>query len=114
MLQRFSCISYLFKPPCSKSCHVCGIPRQLYHLSESKGYIAQGYHLTESDVTNALRQWNYVNEFCEVMNRMNKNLAEYFRFICWSKQLINPLPSLNNTRLLLRGKKLNNRNNKHG
>ena len=64
-----------------------------------------------SDVTNALRQWNYVDELCRVMNRINKNLAKYFQFIISSKQLINPLPNLNNKKLLLR-KKLNNRNNK--
>ena len=50
MLQRFSCISCLFKSPCSKSCLVSGIPRQLYRLSESEEYITQGFHVTESDV----------------------------------------------------------------
>ena len=43
----------------SKGCQVSGIPNQLYHLPESKGYISQGFRFTESDVTNALAQRNY-------------------------------------------------------
>ena len=37
----------------SKYCQVSGIPNQLYHLPESKGYISQGYRVTEPDVTNS-------------------------------------------------------------
>ena len=33
-----------------KSCQVSESPNQSYHLRESKGYISQGYHVTESDV----------------------------------------------------------------
>ena len=62
----------------SKSCQVSGILNQLYHLPESKGYIFQGFRVTESDVTNALAQRNYKNELREVMRRTNKELEEYF------------------------------------
>ena len=40
----------------SKSYHVSRILSKLYHLSEPKVYITQSYHVTESDVTNALAQ----------------------------------------------------------
>ena len=35
----------------SKGCQVSGIPNQLYYLPESKGYISQGYRVTESGFT---------------------------------------------------------------
>lgn len=97
----------------SKSYHVSRILSKLYHLSEPKVYITQSYHVTESDVTNALAQWNYVDKLGEVMNRMNKKLQEYFHFIISSQQLTYPLLSWDNKKLLLR-KKLNNWNNKRG
>ena len=76
----------------SKSCQVSGIPNQLNHFPESKGYISQGYRLTESDVTNALAQRNYEDEPSEVMSRKSKELQEYFHYIISSQQL-NYLPS---------------------
>ena len=61
-----------------KDCQFSGIPNQLYHLPESKGYISQGYCVAESDVTNALAQRNYEGELGEVMRRANKKLEKYF------------------------------------
>ena len=43
----------------SKGCQVSEIPNQLYYLPKSKGYISQGFSVTESDVRNALAQRNY-------------------------------------------------------
>ena len=62
----------------SKGCQVSGIPNQLYHLPESKGYIS---HSSKPDVTNALAQRNYEAELSEVMSRTNKELEEYFHYI---------------------------------
>ena len=84
----------------SKGCQVSGIPDQLYHLPESKGYISQGFRVTESDVTNALAQQNYEDELSEVMSRANKELEEYFHYIISSQQLNYPPSSWDNVKLL--------------
>ena len=84
----------------SKGCQVSGIPNQLYHLPESKGYISQSFRVTESDVTNALAQQNYENELSEVMSRANKELEEYFHYIISSQQLNYPPSSWDNVKLL--------------
>ena len=85
----------------SKGCQVSGIPNQLYHLPESKGYISQGFRVTESDVTNALAQRNYEDELSEVVRRTNKELKEYFHYIISSQQLNYPPSSWDNAKLLL-------------
>ena len=74
----------------SKGCQVSGIPNELYHLPESKGYISQDYRVTESNVINALAQRNYEDELDEVMSRTNKELVEYFHYIISSQQLNYP------------------------
>ena len=84
----------------SKGCQVSGIPDQLYHLPESKGYISQGFRVTESNVTNALAQQNYEDELSEVMSRANKELEEYFHYIISSQQLNYPPSSWDNVKLL--------------
>ena len=84
----------------SKGCQVSGIPNQLYHLPESKGYISQGFRVTESDVTNALAQRNYEDELSEVMSRIIKELEEYFHYIISSQQLNYPPSSWDNEKLL--------------
>ena len=84
----------------SKGCQVSGIPNQLYHLPESKGYISQGFRITESDVTNALAQRNYEDELSEVMSRISKELQEYFHYIISSQQLNYPPSSWDNAKLL--------------
>ena len=84
----------------SKGCQVSGIPNQLYHLPESKGYISQGFRVTESDVTNALAQRNYEDELSEVMRRTNKELEEYFHYIISSQQFNHPPLSWDNSELL--------------
>ena len=72
------CIRSVYLNPirrrCSKGCQVSGIPNQLYHLR----YISQGFHVTESDVSNTLAPRNYEGELSEVMRRTNKELEEYF------------------------------------
>ena len=84
----------------SKGCQVSGIPNQLYHLHESKGYISQGFHVNESDVTNVLAQRNYEDELSDVMRRTNKELEEYFHYIISSQQLNYPPSSWDNAKLL--------------
>ena len=84
----------------SKSCHVSGTPNQLYHLPECRVYISQGYHVTESDVTNALAQRNYEDELGKVMNRTNKGLVEYFHDIISKQQLNCPTSCWDNAKLL--------------
>ena len=84
----------------SKGCQVSGILNQLYHLPESKGYIFQGFRVTESDVTNALAQRNYKNELSEVMRRTNKELEEYFHYTIFTQQLNYPTSSWDNEKLL--------------
>ena len=84
----------------SKGCQVSGTPNQLYHLPESKGYISQGYRVPESDVTNALAQWNYEDELGEVMSRTNKETEKYFHDIISSQQLNYPPSSWDNAKLL--------------
>ena len=83
----------------SKGCQVSGIPNQLNHFPESKGYISQGYRLTESDVTNALAQRNYEDEPGEVMNRISKKLEDYFHSVS-SHQLNYLLSSWDRAKLL--------------
>ena len=70
-----------------KGCQVSGSLNQLYHLPESKGYISQDYCVIEPDVTNALVQQNYKDEFGEVMSGTIKELEEYFYSIISSQQL---------------------------
>ena len=84
----------------SKGCQVSGIPNQLYHLLESKGYISEGFRVTEPDVTNALAQRNNEDELSEVMRRTNKELEEYSRYIISSQQLNYPPSSWDNAKLL--------------
>ena len=84
----------------SKSCYVSGTPNQLYHLPECRVYISQGYHVTESDVTNALAQRNYEDELDKVMNRTNKGLVEYFHDIISKQQLNCPSSCWDNAKLL--------------
>ena len=84
----------------SKGCQVSGIPNQLYHLPESKGYISQGFRVTKSDVTNALAQRSYKDELSEVMSRKNKELEEYFHYIIFSQQINYPTSNWDNAKLL--------------
>ena len=74
----------------SKGCQVSGIPNKLYHLPESKGYISQGFRVTESDVTNALAQRNYEDELSVVISQTNQELEKYFHYIISSRQLNYP------------------------
>ena len=81
---------------CSKGCQVSGIPNQLYYLR----YISQGFHVTESDVTNTLAPRNYEGELREVMRRTNKELEEYFHYTISTQQLNYPTSSWDNKKLL--------------
>ena len=75
----------------SNSCHISGIPNQLHHVSQSKGYISQAYHVTESDLTNAFLEKFFKDELGEVINRTNKDLKKFFDYIISRQQLNYPL-----------------------